>query len=440
MMLHFFMVAIAVLVVKEEYDIWDGVLDKDDGVLGSINFVKSLPVLAVSTALFFIFLAMAELEWDAVTPYHIVADEMRPLCKSVLCRHIAYLATLPHLSGAFEYLNLAVKPQYTKLGSYFNNALDTLTWLCILGVFPALYKQWKEINNLVVGLERCVAKKDGKTLNYLQNRASRAPSVIKRKVLQLAIYHDDQEVRHAAISIFPYAEIFSFPATFIHNLDSQNDKNKLDGLKKIREFLRKKADKIDLHQAKATLNALVHQTGKNRSEHNADVLEQADAALLECAQLAMEAAQREPSSPDAKGANEPKVAHLVVLTADKGVRQRALELASKTDNINLCIQVARRVDQFADLSWRSTVLSECVKIVEAQHEHWQRAKVSELRNAIKESLKRARKAPEITKGLNDLMMALNGRRAPSRSPRGAGRRFRLAPNFRRGAQRSLPAQ
>ena len=148
-------------------------------------------------------------------------------------------------------------------GTCVTVAINTLLFAFIsLGVRFELAKA-NSIVMLVNGL-----KSDHSEIALLQRRVTRAPSVMKSKILDLILSDPLPRTRRRALSVVYHARIISFPRTFAHNLHHEKKEDlKLHGLHQIQKFL----DDVDIHytsdELKEIKNKLSYQLQRRKGCH-----------------------------------------------------------------------------------------------------------------------------------------------------------------------------
>jgi hypothetical protein len=452
--LHFCIIAIALFVIKEETEWWDGLLSPEERVFENTEFIKDPAILLISTVFSLLFICLSVLTWDAVEkPLIIVLRAPKFHCGPAECQYVFYVVSLvrelPSVSafiqkiaqilsyaeaighylpgvevlkeqtwigsailflvqrvGQYLSYSIAVGHQLPVIGFLVGKiwtseirfsewpglpigwAIYTVTWLWIFGVYTVLWRQRREIKQLLIAFQKT---EDEETRRLLEGRAARAPAGIRTALLSMALdNHQAPLIQRSAIEIVPKAKIYTFPQKFVRSIRSQSQQIRHFGLEKIIAFLLRPGATFAPAGISSTLDTLVV-TGRRRLDP--ETLKLMDVLVMEYTRLALHENGRALSN----GKLRNRILRIAASSKEPELRQRALTMLAENEPVGLCSSVFEAVDkgEIGDTKRSNELLGTCAELIEKQRGEWAEADLIELSDLVSSVRRRRRSGQKI---------------------------------------------
>ncbi len=380
--LNLTVIAIALFVIKEETEIWDGLLLRHEAAFGSVTFIKNTNILFVSTFFSLLYIALLVMLWDEViTNYPIVSVAPHVDCPKIDCRYVSFALAVGHQLPGVGYLIRKFEPSEVVfspwLGSFVAWAIYTVTWLWVFGVYAVLWRQRREVKDLLVALDKARDTKNETDIEFLLRRVLLAPLLIQDELLSMAVDDTNEVMQRRAISIMPEAKILTFPQTFLEHVHEQeNMKNKLRGLETIEVFLETPEYKSDLELVSDGLQALVYQIernkiGRNKRRLGSVALAKMEALLMTYADLALQVG---PSILDRETVRKRIID--IAIRGEGGVQGKAFKFSAERYSFALCNRVVNDIGRLglADLE----LVEKCSVVAKERRAEWSDSDRAEL--------------------------------------------------------------
>jgi len=317
------------LVIKEETDVWNGLLaDKDRAFKGGKN-IKNPAVLVLSTICFILFISVFAQQWDQ--PNHNLFIVKLPSigCDIGVCRNVQYLLAILYETPLIGWVLRAIAPggaaEFSPVpGAWLRFGIEFVIATYIFGVFKYVYFQRKSVNDLITAFERSTssgnATPDAAFLGFLLQRAERAPEAILGKLFESALSRSNDKVRLAYIRALFAARIHNFASVFVDKLDREKSPdNQRHGLDELIKLIKTDGRRFTREVMVDTFNALNKQM---KIDHKITVQEKLNEASLALAELGWQA----------KSLSSKRMKKLLSLVKERGtadIRMRLRELLSR---------------------------------------------------------------------------------------------------------------
>lgn len=237
-LLHVLLLTSSILVIAEENRIMHLGAPKRGALFSPHAAVRDLTVILLE---FVMALAGAAVLLDVVSsefPGAILART--PETASSFASHL--LCVLAALPGAGALVAMTEFSGDIAFGGAFGGLVRGAIYLMgstlLYGAAAAWIYQRSATGMILARLEEA----DGDEVHFLQLILSRAPQHIKADLLVLALDTARPHVQLRAINVMRHLKVWTFPQTFLHNLDRFERKVKTTGLNQIREFLASDGD------------------------------------------------------------------------------------------------------------------------------------------------------------------------------------------------------
>jgi hypothetical protein len=227
---HFLVIATALLVITEENDVWSGYVrydrvgGKDERTFKHGKIVKSPWLLLVSGAFYVLYCAVALKAWHSRSA--VLNVSYNPDIHIV--RYIAVVARqLPVADPLVKLLDLNTGMEFQgTTGTAIKFVIDAVNTTIIVGTINSYLRQKNQLRRLTVALG---AQRGN--IPVLQAQAARAPDEIKAAILGMALHDPNRIIRRRAMTVAKYANILTFPTTMIYHLHHEtSESNKLHAL------------------------------------------------------------------------------------------------------------------------------------------------------------------------------------------------------------------
>ncbi|HXF54130.1 MAG TPA: hypothetical protein VNK52_08400 [Hyphomicrobiaceae bacterium] len=282
--LHGLIILGGLLVVNEESDVMDGIMLKDDKEFSENSPLRKIGVLAPSVVFFVLGEAGLLYRIDAVHGWRMV--EAIPIIVWETCGYCSYLlVTVEQLPGANLVIgshNVAFLPGP---GKFYQGAVYFSATLLLIAVFVGLFKQYKQVQSLMVAFDEAKHRDD---VTYLHMRASRAPAFIRRWIAFFAVSHPNVLVRQRMLALVRRLRIFSFLPASLFRLHQETKDLKRRQLDTIEGFLDERTDDIDDTILGAVLSNLRYQTETQWSAHGEGARNRLDRLVVRLSKIAVE--------------------------------------------------------------------------------------------------------------------------------------------------------
>jgi hypothetical protein len=324
LILHFLCFLSVLLVIKEETDVWDGLLVEKDRVFNGVKHIKKNSVLVLSALFLILFISIFAQQWDQLAPsLQILKQQPNSSCDG-LCQNIQYLLAtiyeIPVVGQIVEAIGKLVAPGWAlpHVPRWFRGGIDFLTATYIFGVFKYVYYQRKSINDLITAFER--SSKNPATLKFLVDRAERAPEYILGKLFESALSRSSHSVRLAYIKALFAQRIHNFAYVFVDQLNQEkNPNNKRLGLDELINLIKTEGRQFTHETTVNIFNALSKQI---KLDHEISVQEKLNEASLALVELGWQL----------KSLGKRRMKRLLSLVKERGsadIRTRLRELLSR---------------------------------------------------------------------------------------------------------------
>ena len=235
MVFHLLIIISKMIMIGEDNLIMEGMLHKEKAIFRHLQGAIPFAVLVIAAIMFFLSLTASVFVLDNMLPEVVFYshDEVNPLYWLVMM--ILQIPFIKQIVEFFEFINL--DNMALRLTSTYGAALGVGIKLTVgMIVYSAIMlqlKQIKQIKSLIKAFES-----DESDIQYIQQRASRFPSIVKKELIDLSLNHPNSKVRRRAISVVSHAQIVSFPQAFISHLHKEKQGDLKEwGLKQILKIL-----------------------------------------------------------------------------------------------------------------------------------------------------------------------------------------------------------
>jgi hypothetical protein len=285
LLLHFLCFLSVLLVIKEETDVWDGLLTEKDRVFTGGKNIKNPSVLILSTVFFILFISVFAQQWDQTARSTFIVTLPNIGCAVGVCRNIQYLLAIIYEIPVIGWALRAIAPGGAAEfspgpGPWLKFGIDFLTATYIFGVFKYVYFQRKAVNDLITAFEKSGGSSNA---GFLVQRAERAPEYILDKMFERALGKSEDKIRLAYVKALFEARIYKFAYVFVGKLDQEkNPENRRQGLDELIKLIKLDGRRFTREVTAETFNALNKQMKINHLEISVqEKLNEASLALVE---------------------------------------------------------------------------------------------------------------------------------------------------------------
>jgi hypothetical protein len=250
----------ALLITYEDYDVMDGLVRLTKRRFKGSLLAKRQETLLVICLIFFIY-TTAIIHWfDG----HVAGGLFikKPDTGSTYVDYVLMgLLSMPPMDlfvkGLSQLASEDVEVVYrpTLISNIVYWTVYSVVSVLLLALIAALVNQAWQLKRIVGQ----VPETDETQLDYLIERAKRAPSAIKRGILRNAISNTNPEVQRKYIIVACKIETFTFPQTFCYNLRHYDHATQAFGLERIGEFVRSYLEAMDRVPKEALLQSIGYQ-------------------------------------------------------------------------------------------------------------------------------------------------------------------------------------
>ncbi len=239
--LHFVIIFSALLIIREETRVWDGLMEPNERLLPEVSCVRNVAVLVISSSALLFISACLLYQIDKFTSWHLLLRRPDISCGVLNCSYVSYLLVcidqLPFFGSLSrrisEWFGYGYQVEFLRSAAPVRVLFLLATWTWILGVFRLVLQQSNDGKEFMQALirvgerEEADKSKNGAadTIHYLQLRGSRAPGFMKPSMITAVISHPIELVRHLVVPILKHGRIFTFPQTFVFHLQQQNNRD-----------------------------------------------------------------------------------------------------------------------------------------------------------------------------------------------------------------------
>lgn len=204
--------------IDEDNLVMEGFLHKNKAKFRGFQAAIPMFSIIISGITIFLCLSLAIFSTDKLFPGTIIEPHL-------YARFIDYaifvLNEIPFGQDVLEVFGIhyekSLKPMGDS-GSFIGLMVRVIFGILLYSAIVLKIKQIKKIKLLISAFES-----NDCDIQYLQQRVSHYPSVVKKKFIDWSIHHPNSQVRHRVISVMPYAQVVSFPQTYIYNLHKEKD-------------------------------------------------------------------------------------------------------------------------------------------------------------------------------------------------------------------------
>jgi hypothetical protein len=296
LLLHFLCFQSVLLVIKEDTEVWNGLLADHDRTYKDGKNIKNPAVLIVSATFFFLFVAIFAQQWDQSSRNVFVSKLPNIGCEIGVCRNVQYLLAVLYEVPIIGWALRAILPggaaQFSLLpGAWLRVGIDVVTATYIFGVIKDVYFQRRSIHDLVTAFERNGrsgdAVPDATFVGFLVRRAERAPDYILGKLFESALGRSDDNVRLAYIRALFAAKIHAFAPVFIDRLHQEKSpENQRHGLDELIKLIKVDGRQFTPEVTIDTYHALAKQM---KNDHKITVQEKLNETSLALVELGWQA-------------------------------------------------------------------------------------------------------------------------------------------------------
>ena len=324
LLLHFLCFLSVLSVIKEETDVWNGLLADKDRVLKGGRNIKNPAVLVLSTIFFILFISVFAQQWDQPNRSLFIVKLPNIGCDIGVCRNAQYLLAILYEVPLIGWVLRAIAPggaaEFSPLpGAWLRFGVEFVIATYIFGTFKYVYFQRKSVNDLITAFERSTSS-DAASLGFLLRRAERAPESILGKLFESALSRSKDKVRLAYIRALFAERIHNFASVFVDKLDREkNPDNQRHGLDELIKLIRIDGRRFTHEVMVDTFNALIKQM---KIDHKITVQEKLNEASLAFVELGWQT----------KSLSSKRMKRLLSLVKERGsadIRLRLRELLSR---------------------------------------------------------------------------------------------------------------
>jgi hypothetical protein len=261
---HLLIIISKMVMIGEDNLIMEGMLHKDKAIFRQLQGAIPVCVLAIASFMFFLSLTVSVFALDKMLPGVVLYshDEVNFLYELVMM--ILQIPLIKEVVDFFELINLDNMPLHltSTYGAALNISIELTIGVIVYSAIMLQLKQIKQIKSLIQAFES-----DEADIQYIQQRASHFPSIVKKKLIDLSLNHPNSKVRKRAISVASYAQIVSFPQAFLYRLHREKENYLKEwGLKQIVKILSDPEVVLDDKRRHLINNHLKFQTKKQHSD------------------------------------------------------------------------------------------------------------------------------------------------------------------------------
>lgn len=231
--IHITVTAATILLIAEDNRIMHLGQPREGALFSRHAAVRDLTVIALETVLT---IATSSALLDMLSSAYPGAILVKtPDTGSTLADHLlCLLAALPATNALVSTTDLAPHIAYGgKYGALARGTIYVMGSSLLYGAAAAWVLQRGATAMVLTQLEEA----DSDDAHFLQLILSRAPQHIKVDLLAMAIDSAKPLAQLRAINVMRHLKVWTFPQTFLHNLDGFERKVRIGGLNQIREFL-----------------------------------------------------------------------------------------------------------------------------------------------------------------------------------------------------------
>ncbi|MCK5720777.1 MAG: hypothetical protein KAH84_12630 [Thiomargarita sp.] len=223
------------VMIGEDNLIMEGMLHKDKAIFRQLQGAIPFAILVTTSLMFFLSLTVSVFALDKMLPEVVFYSHDEVNFFYWLFMMILQIPLIKEVVDFFELINLDNMALHltSTYGTILNISIELTIGVIVYSAIMLQLKQLKQIKSLIKAFES-----DEGDIQYIQQRASRFPSIVKKELINLSLNHSNQKVRRRAISVAPYAKIISFPQAFLYHLNKEEKEDLKEwGLKQILKML-----------------------------------------------------------------------------------------------------------------------------------------------------------------------------------------------------------
>ncbi|MEK8017614.1 MAG: DUF1566 domain-containing protein, partial [Candidatus Parabeggiatoa sp.] len=261
---HLLIIISKMVMIGEDNLIMEGMLHKNKAIFRQLQGAIPFAVLFIASIMFFLSLTVSVFALDKMLPGVVLYshDEVNFLYRLVMM--ILQIPLIKEVVDFFELINLDNMPLHltSTYGAALNISIELTIGVMVYSAIMLQLKQIKQIKSLIKAFES-----DEADIQYIQQRATHFPSIVKEELINLSLNHPNSKVRKRAISVASYAQIVSFPQAFLYRLHREKENYLKEwGLKQILKILSDPEVVLDDKRRHLINNHLKFQTKKQHSD------------------------------------------------------------------------------------------------------------------------------------------------------------------------------
>lgn len=267
-LVNFLLISASLLKIHEDNDVLNGLVREGERRFGDNPAVGSPLVVALSIVFLVLFIAAALEGFDRIYP--LVAarpdsgiDYLDYLLATLSTLPLTNLLVIGATWGAGQAGYPATDIAFAAgWGSIVAHAIFFIGSFFLIGLVTLRLRQKRDTYRLI---EKLIRSSEEPDVHYLKARIARAPSFVNPLILNAAVTPTAVGNQLHAIDAAIQQELFTFPMLFCRRLDRQKNLNiRLEGLKKVHEFIDRQGDRFEPALATQTLAAVAVRLNKRR--------------------------------------------------------------------------------------------------------------------------------------------------------------------------------
>ena len=212
---HLLIIISKMVMIGEDNLIMEGILHKEKARFRHLQGAIPFAVLVIASIMFFLSLTVSVFVLDQMLPEVVFSSHDEVNFLYWLLMMILQIPLIKEIVDFFEFINqdnMALHLTST-YGAALNITIEVTISVIVYSAIMLQLKQIKQIKSLIKAFES-----DESDIRYIQQRATRFPSIVKKELINLSLNHFNPKVRKRAISVASHAQIISFPQAFIYHL------------------------------------------------------------------------------------------------------------------------------------------------------------------------------------------------------------------------------
>ncbi|MDM8561137.1 hypothetical protein [Candidatus Parabeggiatoa sp. HSG14] len=263
---HLLIIISKMVMIGEDNLIMEGMLHKEKAIFRHLQGAIPFPVLVIASLMFFLSLTISVFALDKMLPEVVFYSHDDVNFLYWLFMMILQIPLIKEIVDFFEFINLdnmALRLTST-YGVALNISIELTIGLIVYSAIMLQLKQIKQIKSLIKAFES-----DEGDIQYIQQRATRFPSIVKKELINLSLNHPNSKVRKRAISVASHAQIISFPQAFLYHLHREKQEYLKEwGLKQILKILSDPGVVLDDKRRNLINNRLKFQITTKKQQHS----------------------------------------------------------------------------------------------------------------------------------------------------------------------------